>query len=108
MNQSNYIRGPGRPRGSTSKTNKEAQELFVKVLCNEVPYIEEAFKKVREQVPAKYLELMCKFAQYFVPKQVHVTGIEGTSSIPIASWATDDNKPIEITLKENDKEESNI
>lgn len=108
MTERNYNRGPGRPKGSYSKTNHEAKELFVKILCNEVPYIEECFKKVREEDPAKYLELMCKFAQYFVPKQVHVTGIEGTSSIPIASWATDDNKPIEITLKENDKEESNI
>ena len=34
-----------------------------------MPNIEDAFKKVLNESPSKYLELFAKYAQYFVPKK---------------------------------------
>lgn len=97
----------GRPKGSVDKVSREARLLFVKVLSDQVPYIEDSLNKVREKDPAKYLDLMCKFAQYFVPKMVHVTGLEKTANIPITSWAEPQPKVIDIT-PQDDSEKSDL
>lgn len=76
---------PTKPKGSVNKVTQTARELFVKTLEGQVPALEQAFKDVLNgqkdesgkwtQLPdsAKYLELMAKYAQYFVPKQLDVS-----------------------------------
>jgi len=59
----------GRKKGDTNKVTKEAREVFIKTLENQVPNIEEAFAKVLEESPSKYLDLFARYAQYFVPKK---------------------------------------
>jgi len=59
----------GRPKGSENKITKEARELFIETLEGQVPNIEDAFKKVYKDNPAKFLELFAKYAQYFVPRK---------------------------------------
>lgn len=61
--------GKGRPKGAENKLTAEAREIFIQTLENQVPNIEEAFSKVLEQSPSKYLDLFAKYAQYFVPKK---------------------------------------
>ena len=61
--------GNGRPKGAENKLNKEAKELFIETLEGQVPNIQDAFDKVREESPSKYLELFAKYAMYFVPKK---------------------------------------
>lgn len=59
----------GRPKGAENKLIKEARELFIETLEGQVPFIEEAFREVKEKNPSKYLELFAKYAQYFVPRK---------------------------------------
>lgn len=59
----------GRPKGAENKLVKEARELFIETLEGQVPFIEEAFREVKEKNPSKYLELFAKYAQYFVPRK---------------------------------------
>lgn len=59
----------GKPKGADNKLTKEARELFIETLEGQVPNIEDAFKKVYNDNPAKFLELFAKYAQYFVPRK---------------------------------------
>lgn len=68
----------GRPKGSTSKTTKEAKELFVSIMQGEVSKIQEALDKVRKKDPARYLDTLSRLFPYFMPKQVDITS-EGQS-----------------------------
>jgi len=60
----------GRQKGVTNKTTQETRELFNQVWSDNVPKISEALEKVYYDDPSKYLEILAKFAQYFVPKKV--------------------------------------
>lgn len=64
----------GKPKGAENKTTKQARELFVQILEGQVDHIQEAFEQVREKDPSKYLDLFAKYAKYFVPVQMNVTG----------------------------------
>lgn len=66
----------GRPKGSNNKLQQEARELFIETLEGQVGNIDEAFKKVYDKNPAKFLELFAKYAQYFVPKKTE-TDLKG-------------------------------
>ena len=55
-----------------NKITQDAREVFKLTLEGQVPHLTEAFEQVRETDPAKYLELIAKYAQYFVPKMVDV------------------------------------
>jgi hypothetical protein len=63
----------GRKAGTPNRTTKEARELFVSIMNNEIDNIEEALKKVRDESPAKYLDAVAKLFQYTIPKQLDVT-----------------------------------
>lgn len=77
--------GQGRPKGAENKLTKEARELFIETLEGQVPFIEEAFKEVKEKNPAKYLELFAKYAQYFVPRKT-----ENETKLDIGSFNFDE------------------
>jgi hypothetical protein len=59
----------GKPKGATNKVTQEARELFLITIENEVPHLSKAFEEVREKSPKDYLDLIAKYAQYFVPKK---------------------------------------
>lgn len=81
----------GRKKGTSNKVTISARELFVSTLEGEVPNIQDAFEKVKNDDPAMYLNLLAKYAQYFVPKMVDITTRgESTNTIPITSWIEDD------------------
>ena len=63
----------GKPKGAQNKVTQTARELFVATLEGQVPFLSDSFVKVRDEDPAKYLDLFAKYAQYFVPKQVDIT-----------------------------------
>jgi len=76
--------GKGRPKGKENKLTKEAREMFIETLEGLTPEVEEAFKKVLAESPARFLDLFAKYAQYFVPKKteadiksnIELTGID--------------------------------
>jgi hypothetical protein len=87
----------GKPKGAVNKTVQEARVLFVQTLEGQVPNIEEAFEKVREKDPAMYLNLLSKYAQYFVPKMVDITtGGEKMNFVPISKFAENDNQEPQV------------
>lgn len=61
--------GKGRPKGAPNKKTAEARELFLQTLEGQVDGLADAFDKVREKSPEKYLDLFARYAQYFVPKK---------------------------------------
>ncbi len=62
----------GRPKGVLNRNTKEIQQLFLSTIRNEEQYLEEMFRKVREENPARYLELFVKYVQYVYPKKVEM------------------------------------
>lgn len=77
----------GKPKGAVNKITQESRELFLKTIEGQVVHLEEAFKKVLDKNPAKYLELVERYMQYFIPKKVDHTSDENPlNSIPIISW----------------------
>lgn len=59
----------GRTKGAVNKVTQSARELFLETLEGQSEHLSEAFAKVREESPSKYLDLFAKYAQYFVPKK---------------------------------------
>lgn len=62
----------GKQKGTPNKLTQSARELFISTIEAQVPSIQAAFDFVKKDDPAKYLELLAKYAQYFVPKQVEM------------------------------------
>ena len=69
----NRTKTGGRTKGTPNKLTEDARRVFLETLEGEVPHIHEAFAKVREKSPDKYLDLFAKYAQYFVPKKTENT-----------------------------------
>jgi hypothetical protein len=63
----------GRKQGTPNRTTKEARALFVQIMNNEIPNIEDALKKIKAESPAKYIDALAKLFQYTIPKQLDVT-----------------------------------
>jgi hypothetical protein len=86
----------GSRKDKPNEVTKSARELFVKTLEGQVPNIQDAFEKVRKENPSMYLNLLSKYAQYFVPKMVDITsGGDKMNFVPISKFA-DDNKEPEV------------
>lgn len=96
----------GRQKNSENKLSKEARELFLSTLEGEVPHIKEAFHKVRELDPIKYLELFSKYASYFIPKKIDVTTNGESAGIPITAWAN--GSDIDVKLTDGNSQEPEI
>ena len=62
----------GDPKEVLNRNTKEIQQLFLSTIRNEEQYLEEMFRKVREENPARYLELFVKYVQYVYPKKVEM------------------------------------
>ena len=72
----------GRKEGSENKVTTAARELFLLTIEEQVEYIPKAFTDVRDGLrndkdddwiinpnPDRYLDLLSKYIQYFVPKK---------------------------------------
>jgi hypothetical protein len=62
----------GKPKGALNKTTKEARLLFMQIMDGEIDHIATALEAVRNESPAKYLDVMAKLFQYSMPKQLDV------------------------------------
>jgi len=62
----------GRTKDTPNIATKTAREVFIATIEGRVSSINAALDYVEKDDPAKYLELIAKFAQYFVPKQVEM------------------------------------
>lgn len=62
----------GRPAGTQNKTTKEARELFIQIMNNEIPNVVEALNKLKGESPAKYIDALSKLLQYTMPKQLDI------------------------------------
>ena len=91
-----HKKATGRGKGVQNAVTQTARELFVQTLQGQVPNIAKAFEDVRKDDPAMYLNLLSKYAQYFVPKMVDITsGGDKMNFMPISKFADDkanDNK----------------
>jgi Na+-transporting NADH:ubiquinone oxidoreductase subunit NqrD len=63
----------GRKQGTPNKTTKEARELFVQIMNDEIPNIKEALQQIKAESPVKYVDALAKLFQYTIPKQLDVT-----------------------------------
>lgn len=105
ISSTSFASGDGRerkPKGAVTKITQASRELFLKTIEGQISHIEEAFAEVKEKNPVKYLELLEKYLQYFIPKKVDLTTDDASmNSIPIINWANSseviETKPLEET-----------
>ena len=58
----------GRPKGAVNKTTAELRAIMQDIFAVELPNVLGSLEKVREQNDEKYVSLMIRIAEYFVPK----------------------------------------
>lgn len=73
---------PGKPKGTVNRSTAQVREIFALTMSRQIDAIDEAFAKVRETDPAKYLDLVAKLMPYFMPRKVDVTS-DGQQLAPI-------------------------
>lgn len=61
----------GKPKGTLNKNTIEAQELFIKIMNNQVNRIGEALAGIEDN--EKYLNVLSKLFQYYMPRKSDVT-----------------------------------
>lgn len=71
----------GRPKGSPNKSTREIREALQYIVEKQLDKLEEAFNKVYEQDPGRFLSLYERFCNFVLPKQqqVEITSEEGIS-----------------------------
>ena len=78
--------GPGRPKGSPNKSTAEIREALRYIVAKQLDKLEDAFNKVYEKDPAKFLSLYERFCTFTLPKMQEITinnenGIEINATI---------------------------
>jgi len=61
----------GKPKGTLNKTTKEAQELFVLIMDNQMSRIEEALANIDDD--ERYINALSKLLQYYLPRKTDIT-----------------------------------
>ena len=95
----------GRPVGVTNKSTDMVRKSLAAIIEGNIPDIQSALSEVREQNPARYLDLYIKLLEFSTPKLMSIKSNvelgEGTiQSIQVIMKGkndTDDTTPIEIT-----------
>ena len=62
----------GRPKGSPNKSTKEIREALQYMVEKQLDKLEDAFNKVYEQDPGRFLSLYERFCNFVLPKQQQV------------------------------------
>lgn len=72
--------GPGRPAGSPEKVTKNAREILVKILDNQMEYVGEALDRLREKDEGEYVNTIARLLNFIIPKKteqdVNTTNLE--------------------------------
>ena len=58
----------GRPKGAVNKGTEKIRQTIAKLTDQKFHHLETAFESLREENPAKYLELYLKLLEYTTPK----------------------------------------
>lgn len=94
----------GKPKGAQNKIKLQAKELFSLTLEGQIPNIEQAFREVYKKDKAKYLEILVKYVQYFIPKK---TDILITEELPapqiILDWRGTTTEELKQQINEREK-----
>ena len=64
--------GPGRPKGSPNKSTSEIREALRYIVAKQLDKLEDAFNKVYEKDPAKFLSLYERFCTFTLPKMQEI------------------------------------
>lgn len=64
--------GPGRKKGVPNKTTREIREALQYMVEKQLDKLEDAFNKVYEQDPGRFLALYERFCNFVLPKQQSV------------------------------------
>lgn len=62
----------GRKKGTPNKVTEDLRQKINEIVGKEIPYVLEAFKEVREEDKAKYLQLLQKYIEMVLPKQQEI------------------------------------
>ena len=96
----------GRPAGVANKSTDMVRKSLAAIIEGNIPDIQSALAEVREQNPARYLDLYIKLLEFSTPKLMSIKSNvelgEGTiQSIQVVmknnNKDTEDTTPIEIT-----------
>jgi hypothetical protein len=92
----------GRAKGTPNVTTKEAREIINSILFAELDNIAAVLSKLRENDPARYLELFAKLLVYSLPRRTDVTSDD--EAIPrtfiVTAMNQDEATQIDNILKE--------
>lgn len=78
----------GRPKGSPNKSTKEIREALQYMVEKQLDKLEDAFNKVYEQDPGRFLSLYERFCNFVLPKQQSVE-ISNENAIDIRATIED-------------------
>lgn len=84
----------GRPKGSPNKSTKEIREALQYIVEKQLDKLEEAFNKVYEQDPGRFLSLYERFCNFVLPKQQSVE-ISNENGIDISKTIEDMKSKLE-------------
>lgn len=78
----------GRPKGSSNKITTEVRECISQLIEEEVPRLKEALDEVRQESPARYIELVTKLLPYVAPKLASITTMDESDKFEqkLPSW----------------------
>ena len=58
----------GRPKGAVNKGTEKIRQTIAKLTDQKFQHLDTAFESVREENPAKYIELYLRLLEYTTPK----------------------------------------
>ena len=89
-----FVKGEGgRPKGAVNKGTEKIRQTIAKLTDQKFQHLDTAFESVREENPAKYIELYLRLLEYTTPK---LRAID--TKIDVAE-GTIDKIPIEVKQK---------
>lgn len=80
--------GPGRKKGIPNKTTREIRECIQYMVEKQLDKLEDAFNRVYEQDPGRFLSLYERFCNFVLPKQQSVE-ISNENAIDISKTIED-------------------
>jgi len=63
----------GRGKGTLNKTTAEMKDMLNAIMEKQWPEVEKGLRKLAEEDPIKYVDVITKYFPYVIPKKVDVT-----------------------------------